>query len=209
MAATKPDLRREAGLRTQRRLMEATLDLLAERGEGGVTLRAVTAAADANVAAVSYHFGSLGALCDAAIEQALERYLEAQQAAVSEVSSDATIEQLAAAFAGPMISAISAGGRELSVLRIVARAAIDPPPGWDRLGASFDRVRADALRVLKARLPGVPRRELIFRSRCAAGLLNWLVLAPVGAELRGKGTKQIERALVPVVSGVLRGGSSG
>ena len=53
------------------RLMDAALDLLAERGESAVTLRELTNAADANVAAVSYHFGSLKALCDAAVEHAL------------------------------------------------------------------------------------------------------------------------------------------
>ena len=42
--------------------MEAALDLLAERGEEGVTLRELTDAADANVAAVSYHFGALKSL---------------------------------------------------------------------------------------------------------------------------------------------------
>ena len=52
--------------------MEAALDLIAERGEEGVTLRELTDAADANVAAVSYHFGALKSLCDAATEQALE-----------------------------------------------------------------------------------------------------------------------------------------
>ena len=57
--------------------MDATLDLLAERGEDGVSLRELTDAARANVAAVSYHFGSLKSLCDAAIEYALERYLDA------------------------------------------------------------------------------------------------------------------------------------
>ena len=38
--------------------MDAALDLLAERGEEGVSLRELTNAAGANVAAVSYHFGS-------------------------------------------------------------------------------------------------------------------------------------------------------
>jgi AcrR family transcriptional regulator len=48
--------------------MDAALDLLAERGGDGVSLREVTGAAQANVAAVSYHFGSLKSLCDAAVE---------------------------------------------------------------------------------------------------------------------------------------------
>jgi AcrR family transcriptional regulator len=191
------------------RLMEAALDLVAERGEEGVTLRELTDAADANVAAVSYHFGSLKSLFDAAIEQALESYLDAQQAAVSALGPESTLEELAAAFARPMISALTQGGRERAVIRIVARAGFDPPEGWDRFDARFDQIRADALQVLKANLPGVRAPELIFRTRCVAGTLNWLALAPVGGELSGKSKNQAERLLVPIVAGAFRGTSSG
>ena len=189
--------------------MDAALMLLAERGEEGVTLRELTDAADANVAAVSYHFGSLKSLRDAAIEQALERYLDAQQAAVSALSPESTLEELAAAFARPMISALTRGGSDRVVIRIVARAGIDPPEGWNRFDARFDQVRADVLQVLKANLPGVRGPELIFRTRCAAGMLNWLALAPVGTELSGKSEKQAERLLVPIVAGAFRGTNSG
>jgi AcrR family transcriptional regulator len=189
--------------------MDAALDLLAQRGEDGVSLRELTDAAQANVAAVSYHFGSLKSLCDAAIEYALERYLDAQREAVSALGAEASLEALAAAFARPMTRALAVGGRELDVIRIVARAGIDPPQGWDRFDGSFDRIRADVLRVLKANVPGVKEPELIFRTRCAAGLLNWLVLAPVGAELRSQSERQIERRLVPVLAGAFRATSIG
>jgi AcrR family transcriptional regulator len=189
--------------------MEAALDLIAERGEEGVTLRELTDAADANVAAVSYHFGALKSLCDAAIDQALERYLDAQEAAVSALPPESTLEELAAAFARPMISALTKGGRDRAVIRIVARSGIDPPEGWGRLDARFDQIRADVLAVLKANLPGVRAPELIFRTRCAAGMLNWLALAPVGDELSDKSEKQAERLLVPIVAGAFRGTSSG
>jgi AcrR family transcriptional regulator len=209
MKSTRVDQRREAGLRTRARLMGAALDLLAERGEDGVTLRELTDLAGANVAAVSYHFGSLKSLRDAAIEHALERYLDAQQEAVSAVGPESTLEALATAFARPMISALAGGSPDLAVMRLVARAGIDPPEGWDRLTARFDRIRADVLRVLKANLPDVKDQELIFRTRCAAGLLNWLVLAPVGAELMNKSQKQVEQLLVPALAGTFRGTSSG
>jgi AcrR family transcriptional regulator len=188
--------------------MDAAVELLAERGADGVTLREITDAAEANVAAVSYHFGSLKSLCDAAIEHALERYLDAQQGAVSALGPESTLEDLGAAFARPMISALAAGGADLAVMRIVARVGTDPPQGWDRLSERFDRIRAEVLPVLKANLPGVKDQELIFRTRCIAGLLNWLVLAPVGAELRNKSAKQVERLLVPVLAGAFRGTSS-
>jgi AcrR family transcriptional regulator len=201
----RTDQRREAGLRTRTRLLDAALDLLAERGEGSVSLRDVTEAAGANVAAVSYHFGSLKALRDAAIEHALEHYLDAQQEAVSVLGPESTLEELATAFARPMIRALAAGGRDLDVMRIVARSGIDPPPAWSRFDARFERIRADVAPALKANVAGVSDRELIFRTRCAAGLMNWLALAAVGAELRGSSEKQIERRLVPVLAGVFGG----
>src|SRR6476646_4391300 len=112
MEPTRPDQRRAAGERTRTRLMDAALDLIAENGEEGVTLRELTDAAEANVAAVSYHFGSLKSLYDAAIEHALESYLEAQQEAVSALGPEATLDDLAAAFARPMITALTKGGRD-------------------------------------------------------------------------------------------------
>jgi AcrR family transcriptional regulator len=205
VVAEKADLRREAGQRTRDRLLAAALELLSERGPEGLTLREITDSAGANVAAVSYHFGSLKALCDVAIEHALERYLDAQHEAIGALAPEATLEELAAAFAGPMIRSLAAGGQDLDVMRTVARVGIDPPEGWDRLAGKFDQTRRDAERVLSASVPGVKEPELIFRTRCAAGLLNWLALAPIGAELAAKSVKQIERLLIPVVAGAFRG----
>jgi AcrR family transcriptional regulator len=207
MASAKVDQRREAGLRTRARLLDAALGLLAERGEDGLTLREVTVAAEANVAAVSYHFGSLKALSDAAIDHAIERYLDAQEEAVSTLGPESTLEELAAAFARPMMRALASGGRDLAVMRIVARAGIDPPQGWDRFDPRFDRIRADVLRVLKAHVRDANDRELILRTRCVAGMLNWLAVAPIGAELQNKTEKQLERLLVTVIAGAFRGTS--
>jgi len=209
MQSARPDQRREAGLRTRARLLDAALDLLAQRGEDGLTLRALTDAAEANVAAVSYHFGSLKLLCDAAVEHALERYLDAQQEAVSALGPGSTVEAAAAAFARPMMRALAVDGRDLAVMRIVARTGIDPPEGWDRLTARFDQIRGDVVGVLKESLGEVGDKELIFRTRCVAGLLNWLVLAPVGVELSNKSERQLERLLVPILAGAFRGSSSG
>jgi AcrR family transcriptional regulator len=203
--AKKTDLRREAGQRTRDGLQTAALELLAQRGQEGVTLREITDRAGANVAAVSYHFGSLKALCDSAIEHALERYLDAQIVALDSLGSTSTLREVAAAFARPMVRALAAGGQDLAVMRTVARVGIDPPQGWERLAGKFDQSRREALRVLTANLPGVDEQELIFRTRCAAGLLNWLALAPIGSELAAMSAEQIERQLVPVVAGAFRG----
>ena len=188
--------------------MAAALELLAQRGQEGVTLREITENAGANVAAVSYHFGSLKALREAAIEHALERYLDAQHQAISALDTTSTLGELAAAFARPMVGAIAGGGQDLTIMRTVARIGIDPPEGWDRLAGKFEQTRRDTLRVLTANLPGVKEPELIFRTRCAAGMLNWLALAPIGAELATKSEKQVERLLVPVLAGAFHGYAS-
>jgi AcrR family transcriptional regulator len=208
-AGENRDQRRETGLRTRARLLDAALDLLAERGEDGVTLREVTDAARANIAAVSYHFGSLAALRDAAIEHALERYLDAQESAVSALGPGSTLEEVAAAFSRSMIRALAEGGRDLDVLRIVSRAALDPPPAWDRFDVRFERIRTFVVRRLRGHVPGVSDGELAFRTRCAAGVVSWVALAPVGRELRGKSQKQIAQRVVPVVAGAFAGPASG
>jgi AcrR family transcriptional regulator len=205
MRAEKTDLRREAGQRTRDGLQTAALELLAQRGQEGVTLREITDRAGANVAAVSYHFGSLKKLCDTAIEHALERYLDDKILELDSLASTATLHEVAAAFARPMVRALAAGGQDLDVMRTVARVGIDPPQGWHRLDGKFDRSRRGVVRVLAPNLPGVDEEELIFRTRCAAGLLNWLALAPIGTELAALSAEQIERQLVPVVAGAFRG----
>jgi AcrR family transcriptional regulator len=205
MNSTKSDQRREAGLRTRTRLLNAALDLLAKRGEDGISLREVTGAAQANVAAVSYHFGSLKSLCDAAVDYALERYLAAQEEAVGTLGEDSSIEEAAAAFALPVTRAIAMDSRDLDLLRIVARSNIDPPERWDRFDASFDRIRGAVVSVLRANVPDVDDQELIFRVRCAAAVLNWLVIAPLGEALRNRPEREIERVLVPVLAGAMHG----
>jgi hypothetical protein len=39
--------------------------------------------------------------------------------------------------------------------------------------------------------------------------LNWLVLAPIGIELRNRSEKQIEQRMVPLLAGALRGSAVG
>ena len=205
MATERADQRREAGQRTRDALLAAAVELLARHGQEGVTLREVTDHAGANVSAVSYHFGSLKTLCDSAVEHALEQYLDAQIDAVASLEDTSSIEDLAAAFTRPMMRALAAGGPDLAVMRTVARVGIDPPAGWDRLAAKFQQSRQDIVRKLSASLPEVGEQELDFRTRCAAGLLNWLALAPIGAELAAQPPEQIERWLVPVLAGAFHG----
>lgn len=91
------------------------------------------------------------------------------------------------------------------MLRTVARVGIDPPEGWEKLAGKFEQARHQAVRILAAHLPEADERELAFRVRCAAGMLNWLALAPIGTELATEPAERVERMLVPVVAGAFRG----
>jgi TetR/AcrR family transcriptional regulator, regulator of cefoperazone and chloramphenicol sensitivity len=56
---------------TRRRIIETSLRLFAEHGFKGVSVRDISAAADVNVAAVSYHFGSKRGLYDTIFQTVL------------------------------------------------------------------------------------------------------------------------------------------
>jgi AcrR family transcriptional regulator len=207
MEFVRGDRRREAG-GTRNRLMDAAVELLAQRGEDGVTLRGVTEAAGANVAAVSYHFGSLRSLCDAAVDRAIEVYVEAQEEALGVLGPASTLEQLASALTRPILRALALGGRELAMMRVVARARIVPAPPRDHCDPSVDDVNAGVVRVLEANLPAVKGEDLILRARCVAGLLHWIAIAPADELLGAQFEAEIERQLLSVTIGAFRGLSS-
>ncbi len=207
--ATAPatnDGRREVGERTCQRLLEAALTLLAARGEEGVTLRDITDAADANVAAVSYHFGSKTALIKRAIDHAIDSVLDAQAVGLQALGEHPTAEGIAAATARPVIDAVAGGGQELALFRIIVRATIDPPHGCrERLTSRLGRRRSQLLGALRDALPGADDDELAFRVESLTGLLDWLVLTAPEPGAGGRTRAELERLLVPMLVGALTG----
>jgi AcrR family transcriptional regulator len=201
------DGRREAGLRTRRRLVEASRALLAERGRAGVTLRGITDAADANVAAVSYHFGSTDALLEATIEQALETLAQAQIDGLTRLAGDTSLAEIAATWARPVIAAVSGPPSESQALiRIAARAATDPSGEFrERIVSAATRADPHLLAALRRALPGVPEEELRFRKECAAGILHFMATGVMRVDLETKDDEELERLLVPAITGTLAG----
>jgi AcrR family transcriptional regulator len=71
-------------VKTRARLLEAALELFSERGFDDVTVRQISSAAGANLAAVSYHFGDKLGLYEAVVRDAIEDMRK-----VSDLSMDA------------------------------------------------------------------------------------------------------------------------
>jgi AcrR family transcriptional regulator len=206
-AEEKSDGRREAGQRTRRRLLEATRTLLAQHGRAGVTLRAITDCAEANVASVSYHFGSTEGLLQATIQEAVDALAEGQIDGLRRLGKDASVADVATAWARPMIAAVSGPpSEEQALIRTAARAATDPSPEFrDRVVSAATRAEPELAAALERALPGVPADELRFRMECAGGILYFMATGIMRVDLETKSGAEVERLLVPAITGALVG----
>lgn len=207
-ADQRGDGRREGGSRTRRRLIETAQELLAEQGEDAIRLRELTAAAQVNVAAVHYHFGSLRALFQVAETEAVEHIVDAQLAELGALGADATLHDIAAAYFRPVVQALSGPfGRGGSYLGVLVRLAAGPPRELHEWAAATIQRAHDRLHEsLRAVLPDVPDAELRFRVKCVGGIIVELGGWALEPDLRGKTPQQVEELLVPVVAGALAGG---
>ena len=202
------DGRREGGNRTRRRLIETAQELLAEQGEGAIRLRELTAAAQVNVAAVHYHFGSLRALFQVAEAEAVEHIVDAQVAELGSLGADATLHDIAAAYFRPDVQALTGpAGRGGPYLGVLVRLAVGPPPELrEWAAATIQRAHDGLYERLRAVLPDVPDAELRFRVKCVGGIIVELGGWALEPDLQGKSPQQVEELLVPVVAGALAGG---
>ena len=202
------DGRREGGSRTRRRLIETAQELLAEQGEDAIRLRELTTAAQVNVAAVHYHFGSLRALFEVAETEAVEHIVDAQVAELGALGADATLHDIAAAYFRPVVKTLSGpAGTGRPYLGVLVRLAAGPPRELHEWVATTIQRAHDRLhQSLRAVLPDVPDAELRFRVKCVGGIIVELGGWALEPDLRGKTPQQVEELLVPVVAGALAGG---
>ena len=154
--------------------------------------------------------GSKDSLCRAVVDEALRTVIEEQAAGYRELPDDAPLEAIAAAFARPVISAVSGDSTETrALIRIVNRAMSDPDPGQRQRHDAILAVGSEPLlERLRRALPGVPEDELRFRMEATAGILSFLASGHPGIDLDTKTESELERLLIPVMTGALAGGSA-
>lgn len=93
---------------TRERLLDAAEVLFGEQGVSAVSVREITAAADANIAAVNYHFGSKDELLLAVLNRRIGPLNAKRLALLDRASADAgdgplTVEAVLGAFVGPTL----------------------------------------------------------------------------------------------------------
>ena len=175
---------------TRERLLDAAEALFVEHGIAGTSVRAITAAAGANLASVNYHFGGRERL----VEEVLRRRLGPMNAerlarldALLTRCGDAPppLRDVMEAFLIPALEFGSSEGRGFFTL--VARAQFSTDENLRHLLlAQFGEVAERFGGVLARVLPGVPREELICRVFFAVGSLCHVVLnAPMLETISG------------------------
>ena len=160
---------------TRERLLNVAEQRFGEGGYEGTSLRAITVAAAANIAAVNYHFGSKEALLRATVARAMapvnsERRRRLDQL---EASGHPTPEQLIRAFIEPGLDLVlRRGERGPVVARFIGRVAFDPSQRIRELyAAEVDPVESRYLTALQAALPTAAPEAVAFGYVNMLGLL--------------------------------------
>ena len=120
---------------TKTRILDAAEGLFARDGFHLTSLRALTALAKVNLAAVNYHFGGKEALLQAVIERRLqplnkirEEKLVAVLAAAEHVKRPPQVEALLRAFIEPTLAFRRSGPGAENFVALIGRSMSDPDP---------------------------------------------------------------------------------
>lgn len=158
---------------TRQRILAAAEQLFAERGVAGATMRAVTAAAGANMAAVNYHFGNKDNLAievfrDVArrtARQRLERLQEVEAAAAAQGRRPRPVEVIET-FLDPYMTPVT--GDLLAHLILCHK--VEPTP-WTHavVREELDDLAAAYIDALARAAPRLDRTEVAWRYHLMVG----------------------------------------
>jgi AcrR family transcriptional regulator len=178
---------------TQARLLDAAESLFSERGFQGISIREITDQADANLAAVNYHFGSKAGLMKALIERQIGplnqlriEELDAAEAAAGE--QPLPIDSLLRIFFTAPIRHFHKPGQKLP--NLLARLHQDPSPEVVEVVVSVFQPIADRfLTALHRSAPHLSEAQLITRAMFMKGAMvhamsDGLILASAMTEGR-------------------------
>lgn len=165
---------------TRERILRAAESLFMDHGYAATSLRAITARARVNLAAVNYHFGSKQALIREVFERRLGPLNAARIAQLDELEAKAggsslAIEQIIEAIVAP---ALLVGKEPLArgavFLRLLGRAFAEPAESLrDILPGQYRQVVIRFKQALMRALPDMPDQELTWRMHFMFGTLSY------------------------------------
>ena len=189
---------------TRERILGAAETLFARHGFAGASLRQVTAAANVNLAAVNYHFGSKDNLIEEVFRRRLDE-LNARRVAALEQALAVTqpkLEDVLGAFIRPALelSLDQDGGH--AFMRVLARAFAEHDERLRKfLSDNYGHVLRDFAAAFSGLLPHLGKEELYWRLDFVAGALTYamadfgLIKRPAGVSERSHADKAAEHLI--------------
>jgi AcrR family transcriptional regulator len=169
-------------MNTASEILDATQKLLLERGESKTTLRAITELADANVAAVNYHFGSRDELIRQAYLSALTEVTASQGARIQSLDEKADLEEFVNVWLGPLLDPKSVSKRERDLWTLLQRGSVENAHQLQELMPSMQEMELSPLiAFLGKKLPHLDRSEIVFRHNAILLGLGGLLRGSIGA----------------------------
>ena len=154
---------------TKERILDAAELLFAEQGFAGTSLRAITSAAEVNLAAVNYHFGSKEALIGAVFSRRLEPINRERLVWLDRIEADGepTLEQVIEAFLAPPLRASqdpAEGEALLHITQMIGHATSRPDAAIrDLLFEQFTTIVDRFTAAIGRCLPQLTPDELLWR----------------------------------------------
>lgn len=210
-----------SGASTRQRLLDAAQRLFAERGYDGTSLRGLAEAAEANIAAVNYHFRSKEGLLQAVIARAMAPVNAERDRRLNDLLAGGTPspEQLVRAFIEPGLDlAGHHNDRAPAVAKFLGRVLFDPSPRIRQIFADqVDPIEGRYLDALRQALPDHDADTILFGYTSMLGLLalhqadaftgiSWRPPpGPAGAGGAVARTSTRERLIAFIVAGLTHG----
>ena len=165
---------------TKERILDHAEALFMEHGFEATSLRAITAAAEVNLAAVNYHFGSKEELFEAVLTRRLDPMNQERVAMLARMEADAAphavaCEHILTALIAPALTLARDPARSgKNFLRLLGRAYADPAPFIRHfLSHQYAPMIARYKSAFARALPHLPRKELSWRLHFIMGALSY------------------------------------
>lgn len=162
-------------------VLKAAITVFADRGFDAATLREITQAAGANIAAVNYYFRSKDDLIRSALEACLRPLNQARLRALAacdfaDPSNEQTLELIVDALVRPMVElGADDAGRRTPVRLLLQARALPRPLTNAILADEFDHVHSRFQDMLKLALPHLSSSEIALRYDFARGAVLQIV----------------------------------
>lgn len=171
----EPRTRSDRGAETRAQLIEAALEIFGRLGYEGATTRQIAKAADANLAAIVYHFGSKEALHLAVAEHVAKSILARigpTLATISTPEATATPEAARAALhslVGTMIEVLLGTEEAELWARFIVREQLQPTAAFDVIYGFMEHAMSTALHIATVILDTPENDEIRLRTLTLLG----------------------------------------